>query len=339
MPKARYIDEHAPDAVLHKTLSGMFPDAYVHFVNFTDDGQKLLFGVSSDRDPGSYYLFDRKTGKADILLSNMPLIDPADMGQRKPISFAARDGLAISGYLTLPKAAGGKKLPMILMPHGGPIGIADEWYFDPDAQFLASRGYAVLQVNYRGSDGRGPGYREAGYREWGGKMLDDLVDGVKWASAQPGIDGSHACVFGASFGAYAALMLAAREPAMFKCSVGTAGVYYLPRLFDDGKTKGNTQKTSFLKRTLGDDVAALESASPTRLADRITVPVLLVHGKKDETAPIGHAEMMRDALVKAGHPPEWMVVENEGHGFYDSEHQKQYYLKLESFLAKHLGSR
>jgi dipeptidyl aminopeptidase/acylaminoacyl peptidase len=339
IPKARYIDENAPDAVLHKTLSGMFPDAYVHFINFTDDGQKLLFSVSSDRDPGSYYLFDRKTGKADLLLSNMPLIDPADMGQRKPISFAARDGLTITGYLTLPKGAGGKKLPLILMPHGGPIGISDEWYFDPEAQFLASRGYAVLQVNYRGSDGRGPGFREAGHREWGGKMLDDLVDGVKWASTQPEVDGARACVYGGSFGAYAALMLAAREPAMFKCTVGMAGVYYLPRIFDDDRVKGNKQTIAYFKRTMGDDVAALEAASPTRLADKITIPVLLVHGKKDEVAPIVHAEMMRDALTKAGRPPEWMVVPNEGHGFYDSEHQKQYLLKLEAFLAKHLGSR
>jgi dipeptidyl aminopeptidase/acylaminoacyl peptidase len=261
------------------------------------------------------------------------------MGQRKPISFAARDGLTITGYLTLPKGAGGKKLPLILMPHGGPIGISDEWYFDPEAQFLASRGYAVLQVNYRGSDGRGPGFREAGHREWGGKMLDDLVDGVKWASTQPEVDGARACVYGGSFGAYAALMLAAREPAMFKCTVGMAGVYYLPRIFDDDRVKGNKQTIAYFKRTMGDDVAALEAASPTRLADKITIPVLLVHGKKDEVAPIVHAEMMRDALTKAGRPPEWMVVPNEGHGFYDSEHQKQYLLKLEAFLAKHLGSR
>jgi dipeptidyl aminopeptidase/acylaminoacyl peptidase len=337
IPKARYLDDNAPDAVLHKLLSASFPDAYVHFINFTDDGQKLLFRVASDRDPGSYYLFDRKTGKADILLSNMPLIDPATMAPRKPISFDGRDGVTITGYLTEPANPSGKKLPLVLMPHGGPFDIQDEWYFDSDAQFLASRGYAVLQVNFRGSGGRGPGFRHAGYREWGGKVLDDLLDGVKWAATQPGIDGSRVCAVGASFGAYASLMLPARAPALFKCSVGTAGVYHLPRIYDDEGVKGNTRSTNYFKRTMGEDLAALEAASPTTLANKITVPVLLVHGKKDKVAPIVHAEMMRDALTKAGHEPEWLVIPDEGHGFYDSEHQKQYYLKVEAFLAKHLG--
>jgi dipeptidyl aminopeptidase/acylaminoacyl peptidase len=337
IPKARYIDERAPDAVLHKTLSGLFPDAYVHFINFTDDGQQLLFGVSSDRDPGSYYLFDRKTGKADVLLANMPRINPAAMAERKPISFAARDGLALTGYLTRPKNPGNKKLPMVLVPHGGPFDISDEWYFDSDAQFLASRGYAVLQVNFRGSSGRGPRFRQAGYREWGGNILDDLADGVKWASSEPDVDAARVCVFGASFGAYAALMLPAREPSMFKCSIGMAGVYSLPQIFEDKQVAGNKRSTNFFKKTMGEERGVLEAISPTALAARITVPVLLVHGKEDEVAPIVHAEMMRDALAKAGRPPEWMAVPNEGHGFYESEHRKQYYQKIEAFLARHLG--
>jgi dipeptidyl aminopeptidase/acylaminoacyl peptidase len=338
IPKARYIDEKAPDAVLHKTLSAQFPDAYVHFVNFTDDGQKLLFSVASDRDPGSFYLFDKRTGKADLLLSNMPLIDPDAMAERRPISFKARDGLTITGFLTLPKTPAGKKLPMILLPHGGPFGIADEWYFDDDAQFLASRGYAVLQVNYRGSGGRGVAFEHAGYHSWGGKLLEDLADGVKWAAGRDDVDGARVCVYGISYGGYAALMLPAREPAMFKCAVGMAGVYYLPHLYDEEGVKGNKLATSYLRKTLGDDTAALEAASPTTLAAGIKVPVLLIHGGKDKVAPIVHAEMMRDALAKAGHPAEWIEEPNEGHGFYDSEHRKHYYQKLEAFFARHLGN-
>jgi dipeptidyl aminopeptidase/acylaminoacyl peptidase len=337
IPKAHYIDESSPDAALHKTLSALFPDAYVHFINFTDDGQTLLFSVRSDRDPGSYYLFDRKTGKADLLLENMPLIDPAAMAERRPISFKARDGLVITGFLTLPRNAGTKKLPMVLMPHGGPFNVHDDWYFDSDAQFLASRGYAVLQVNFRGSSARGPSFLLAGYREWGGKLIDDLADGVKWAATRPDIDGSRVCVSGASFGAYAALMLPAREPGMFKCSIGTAGVYYLPQIFNDEEVKGNKRSTNFFKKTMGDDTAALEAASPTTLASRITVPVLLVHGKKDKRAPIVHAEMMREALAKAGNTPDWVEVANEGHGIYDAERRKAYYQKIEAFLAKHIG--
>jgi dipeptidyl aminopeptidase/acylaminoacyl peptidase len=337
IPKLRYIDENAPDAVLHKTLSAQFPDAFVHFVNFTDDGQKLLFSVASDRDPGSYYLFDKKTGKADLLLSNMPLIDPDAMAERKPVSFNARDGLTITGYLTMPRNPANKKLPLILLPHGGPFGIADEWYFDTDAQFLASRGYAVLQVNYRGSGGRGIGFEEAGYRGWGGKLLEDLADGVKWAAKRADVDGGRVCVYGVSYGAYAALMLPAREPSMFKCSIGMAGVYNLPRMYDDEGVKGEKFATNYLKKTMGEDRSALDAASPTALAAAIKVPVLLVHGTKDKVAPIVHGEMMRDALAKAGHPAEWIEVANEGHGFYDSERRKQYYQKLEAFLAKHLG--
>jgi dipeptidyl aminopeptidase/acylaminoacyl peptidase len=338
IPRATYIDEQARDAILHKTLSGLFPDAYVHFINFTDDGQQLLFSVASDRDPGSYYLFDRKTGKADVLLANMPLINPAVMAERKPISFQARDGLALTGYLTRPKTPPNTRLPMVLLPHGGPFDISDEWYFDVDAQFLASRGYAVLQVNFRGSGGRGPRFRQDGYRQWGGKILEDLVDGVKWASAQPDIDASRICVYGSSFGAYAALMLPVREPAMFKCSIGTAGVYSLPQILKDPGVSGNTRTTNFFKRTLGEDRALLESLSPTTLAGKIAIPVLLIHGTKDNVAPIVHAEMMRDALTKAGRPPEWMAVQDEDHGFYDAEHRKQYYQKLEAFLARHLGA-
>jgi dipeptidyl aminopeptidase/acylaminoacyl peptidase len=337
IPKARYLDENAPDAVLHKTLSASFPDAYVHFINFTDDGQKLLFGVSSDRDPGSYYLYDKKTGKAELLMENMPGIDPAQMAERKPIQFAARDGLQITGYLTLPNNPGKKKLPLVLLPHGGPFGVLDTWYFDSDAQFLASRGYAVLQVNYRGSDERGPRFKQAGYRQWGGKLIDDLIDGVKWTTARPDIDGARVCVYGASYGGYAAMMVAVREPSMFKCAVGYSGQYDLPDIYTQEGVKGNAHATAFFAKTLGDDHAQLVANSPTHLADKLKLPILMTHGDKDKTTPLPQAEMMRDALTKAGNPPEWSMVKREGHGFYDPGHRKEFYLRLEAFLAKHIG--
>jgi dipeptidyl aminopeptidase/acylaminoacyl peptidase len=337
VPKVTYLDESLPDAVLHKTLSQSFPGEYLHFINFTDDGQKLLFAVSSDRDPGSFYIFDKATGEAELLMTNMPRIDPDAMGTRKPVVFTARDGMQVTGYLTLPKHAAAGKLPMVVLTHGGPIDVNDDWYFDPDAQFLASRGYAVLQVNYRGSGGRGPGFIRAGYRQWGGAMIDDVVDGVKWAATHAGIDSTRVCAYGWSYGAYASLMLAAREPGLFKCAVGAGGVYYLPQMFDDEGVKGNRRATSYLRKTMGGDEAFLKASSPTELADKITVPVLLVHGGKDKRAPISHARRMREALTRAGHPPEWLEEPDEGHGFYDSERQKNFYLKLQAFLDRHIG--
>ena len=336
-PTVRYLDENNPDAILHKSLSAQFPDEFVHFVNFSDDGQKLVFSVSSDRDPGAYYLFDKQTGKAQMLFANMEKIDPDQMAERRPIQFAARDGLTITGFLTMPKNPTGKKLPLVLLPHGGPIDVADTWYFDDDAQFLASRGYAVLQVNYRGSSGRGPGFMHAGYRQWGGKMIDDLADGVKWANAQGGIDPARMCVYGGSYGGYAAMMLAVREPEMFKCAVGYAGRYDLSSKYDGEGIKGNTQLTNLLKKTIGEDPAELRANSPVNLAERIKIPVLLVHGNKDKRTPLGQAETMRDELTKAGRPPQWVLVNDEGHGFYDEEHRKSFYQTLATFLDKHIG--
>lgn len=336
IPALHYIDPDSPDARLHKTLSHQFPGSLVTFYNFTDDGNLLLFGVNSDRDPGSFYLFDRSTAKAKLLIASMEEIDPEQMAPRNPISFKARDGLQLHGYLTMPKHEAGKKLPLVLMPHGGPFGISDKWRFDNDAQFLANRGYAVLQVNYRGSGGRGPNFKEAGYKQWGGKIQDDLVDGLKWTIAQGETDPARVCVYGASFGAYSALMLAARDTALFKCAAGYAGVYDIGRYNDDPIRQGK-QSQNGLKRMVGDDRDDFARNSPLRLADRITIPVLLVHGGKDERAPKAHAEDMRAALIKVNRPPEWLYVDYEGHGFYDTANIIKFYDTLEAFLARHIG--
>jgi dipeptidyl aminopeptidase/acylaminoacyl peptidase len=337
IPKLQYIDENSADAKLHRLLSAQFPGSYVHFINFSDDGGTLLFSARSDRDPGSYYLFDRKSGKADLLFTNLEKIDPDLMGERRPIQFTARDGLKLAGYLTLPHGHAGKKLPMVLLPHGGPFGPSDDWFFDTDAQFLASRGYAVLQVNFRGSGGRGRNFENSGFRQWGGKLLEDLADGVKWANTQPEIDAARVCVYGGSYGGYAALMLPVREPAMFKCAIGYAGQYDLASIYKADEMSGEKALENFYIRTLGNDPATLRANSPVYLADQIKVPVLMVHGGHDKRTEIAQAEAMRDALIKAGRPPEWYKVDIEGHGFYDPEYRTIFYSKLEAFLDKHIG--
>ena len=336
IPTIRYIDENLPEALLHKQISKQFPGQYVHFETFSADGSKLLFSVSSDREPGEYYLFDRSTKKAEFLIAAQPLIDASRMAERKPIQFKARDGLELHGYLTLPKR-GDRKAPLILLPHGGPQGVADRWFFDTDSQFLASRGYAVLQVNYRGSGGRGDSFFRAGNRQWATGMQQDLIDGVHWAAAQGIADPARVCVYGGSFGAYAAMMTVILEPDMFKCAVGYAGLYDLPMLLTGDRAKQSKRAFNFWAEAMGNDLESLKKDSPTYLADRIKVPVLLVHGDQDKTTPPEQAEAMRAALTKANKPFEWMMVAKEGHGFYAEKNRLAFYEKLEAFLAKHLA--
>lgn len=336
-PRPRYFDENGADAQLHKSVSAQFPDHLVTFTHFSDDGAVLLFSVASDRDPGSYYLFNRKTMKADLLFSVGEAIDPAIMAARRPISFNARDGLALHGYLTMPaKRADGARPPLVLVPHGGPHGPYDSWFYDNDAQFLASRGYAVLQVNFRGSGGRGMNFEAAGYGEWGGKIQDDLVDGVRWAVAAGEVDGNRMCVYGASFGGYSAMMLAALQPALFKCAVGYIGVYDLNLLARPENTRSDERTASYVRKFIGADKAQIDRISPVNLADRIKAPVLLVHGGKDKRAPLAHGEKMRAALTKAGNAPEWFLAPDEGHGFYDTKNVTEFYTRLENFFGKHL---
>jgi len=338
VPKLSYIVEPTrSDAALHKTLSAQFPGQYVHFASVSLDGTRTLFSVKGDRDPGAVYVFDSPSGKAALLYENKPWIKPERMAEQRPVGFKARDGMQLHGYLTLPPNRGDGKLPLVLLPHGGPHGIADDWFFDTDAQFLASRGYAVLQVNFRGSGGRGPGFEIAGYRQWGARMIDDLVDGVRWIAAQGVVDEKRICSFGVSFGAYAAMMTAIRAPELVKCAIGYAGVYDLPMIYDEPTAKRRGKAYQYYLKVLGQDMAELNDYSPTRLADKLAAPVLLVHGSADEVTPPAQAQAMREALVKAGRPPEWFYVSGEGHGFYAEKNRAAFYEKLEAFLGKHIG--
>jgi dienelactone hydrolase len=337
VPRVHYLKPDSDrDVVLHRQLAGHFKDAIVEFIDASDGGGKVLFSVSSDRDPGVYYLFDRATGKADMLFARMEAIDPERMAARLPITFTARDGETLHGFLTVPAHAPGSKVPLVLIPHEGPYAIQDTWHFDSDAQFLASRGYATLQVNFRGSSGRGPAFERAGFGQWRGKVIDDLVDGIRWAGRQEGIDAGRMCVFGTGFGAFTAMTLASRETAMVKCAIGYSGIYDIG-LYGRANFLSDIGSPEHVERFVGDQDRQLEDLSPTAHARSIEAAVLLIHGGKDSKAVEAHAERMRSALRKAGREPEWYFVDDEGHGFHRLDNQAEVYRRLEAFLAKHLG--
>nr|WP_314861154.1 prolyl oligopeptidase family serine peptidase [uncultured Undibacterium sp.] len=337
IPTMKYLDAERPETKLHQMLSAKFPGNLVNFINYTDDGNTLLFSVASDREPGAYFIFDKSRNRAYPLFASRQLIDPEQMSERRPIQFASRDGIRLDGYLTVPKTQNiAKKMPMIVLPHGGPHGPYDKWFYDNDAQFLASRGYSVLQVNFRGSGGKGNTYQVSGWRKWGAEIQNDLIDGVQWAIKEANVDAKRICTYGASFGGYSALMLAAREPDMFQCAIGYVGVYDLNLMFTSEEAKSPKFK-AVMTRYLGTDKAELDRFSPAKQAERIKIPVMLAHGMDDKRATFNHAEAMREALIKQGRPPEWMAVPDEGHGFYNTKNVQEFYTRMEQFLAKHLG--
>ncbi len=336
-PEVIYIQPKLREAAIYEKLRQTFPGKFVDLIRFSRDGNRLLFEVSSDRDPGTYYLLDTITFKASKLFATMKWIKPSQMAERRPIQFTASDGMRLEGFLTLPPNRGEENLPMVLLPHGGPHGVRDTWFFDSDAQFLANRGYTVLQVNFRGSGGRGVKFQHAGYRQWGTRIQQDLIDGVKWTIAQHYADPKRVCTYGGSFGGYSALMTVIRAPKLFKCAIGYAGVYDLSMLLKKGNIRSRASGRSYLDTVLGDDQAELNANSPDKLADKISVPVFLIHGMDDEQAPYAGATAMRDALEKAHKPYKWMAKRSERHGFFDVDNNVERLEKIQAFLEENIG--
>lgn len=334
-PRNVYFDDASPEAKLQRSLDAAFGGDFVTVTSQTADGRLALVHTWSDRNPGDYFLFDTVAKKAEYVLSQREWFDPAKMAQMRPVSLTARDGLALKGYLTLPHGSAAKGLPLIVMPHGGPFGVYDKWGFASESQLLAAAGYAVLQVNYRGSGNHGRAFKQAGAREWGGKMQDDLTDATRWAIRQGIADEGRICLYGASYGGYASLMGVAKEPALYRCAAGYVGVYDLPMMHSED-TRRAKWTANWAREWVGDH-AQLGAVSPNRMATRIRVPIFLAAGGEDEIAPIEHTKMMEKALRAAGVPVETLYYDTEGHGFYVEAHRQEYYSKLLSFLGRHIG--
>lgn len=329
-------DAASPHARLALATQKAFPGQVALFGSFANDGKFGLVHVFSDRNPGDYYLFDTEKKNAEYIGSARKWIEPEQMAEMQPIRFKARDGVELNGYLTLPRG-GGKNLPLVVHPHGGPHGIRDAWGFDPDVQLLANRGYAVLQLNFRGSGGYGADFLRAGYRQWGLAMQDDLTDATNWAVQQGHADPKRLCVYGASYGGYAALEGVVREPDLYRCAIGYVGVYDLGLMYRDGDIPNSLYGKRYLQMVLGTDPADMRRRSPAANVDRIKASVMLVAGGRDERVPVSQADALRKALDGRKHPYEWLLKDKEGHGFFRPENNVERYTKMLGFLGSSLA--
>ena len=332
--RSRFFDEASPTARLYRSLEKAFPGQVVTVTSTTGDGRLALLQVWSDRNNGDFYLFDTVRKSADLLYSRREWFDPAKVPPSRAIEVTARDGMKLHGYLTVPMGKD-RELPLVVLPHGGPFGVFDEWGFDDDSQMLADAGYAVLRLNFRGSGNHGRDYRNAGARQWGRTMQDDLTDATRWAIAQRIADPARICIYGASYGGYAALMGVAKEPSLYACAVGYVGVYDLEKMHKEDAAHSRSWK-SWTNDWLGDR-KALGEVSPVNLAGGIKAPVFLAAGGQDERAPVEHTRRMEKALKDAGVPVESLYFKSEGHGFFTEPHRREYYTRLLAFLSVHLG--
>lgn len=339
-PGIALFDPKSPDAQLLISLMQQLQGESVQFVSSTRDGTKAIVFAAADTDAGTFYLFDRAAAKPlKPLLYNASWIDPEQMASKQPFEFAARDGLKLQGYVSYPPGReSAKNLPMVVYVHGGPYGIRDWWYYDPDVQALATRGYAVLQVNFRGSGGYGYDFEKAGWMEWGGKMQDDVTDATRWAIAQGIADPNRICIYGTSYGGYAALEGAVKEPDLYKCAIGYVGVYDLKLMYKRGDIPQSTYGKNYLQRVVGQNDAVLAQRSPINQLDRLKAKVMLIVGGEDDRVPPLQGQNMRSALRSKGIACEWLYESKEAHGFYKEENVAELYMKVDAFLQANIGS-
>ena len=325
---------------LQKSLEAFFPNYEVSVADIDDDERRVIVRTYSDRTRGTYYLFDRQDNSMSKLADLSTWLKEENMAPMKPITYTARDGLTIHGYLTLPVGVNQQNLPLVVIPHGGPSA-RDAWGFDSEAQFLANRGIAVLQVNFRGSVGYGKAFWQAGFKQWGRKMQDDVTDGVLWAVEQGIADRKRLAIYGGSYGGYAALAGATFTPELYACAVSYVGPsniftllesippYWKPFIEMEYEEIGDPSK----------DKELLEKVSPVFHAERIKIPLFVAQGANDPRVNKAESDQIVEAVRKTGKEVVYMVKDNEGHGFQNEENRFDFYRTMEEFFRKHLGSR
>jgi dipeptidyl aminopeptidase/acylaminoacyl peptidase len=318
-------------------LDAKLPGMEINLQNSTKAEDKFIIAASNDRTPGARYIYDAKADTLSKLGDINPKIPEAAMSSVKPIQYQSRDGLTINGYLTLPYGREPKNLACIVHPHGGPWA-RDSWGYNPDVQFLANRGYCVLQMNFRGSTGYGRKFWEASFGQWGLKMQDDITDGVQWLVAQGIADPRRIGIYGASYGGYATLAGVAYTPDLYAAAVDYVGVanlftfmntippYWKPFLPKFQDMVGHPDK----------DAVRLKATSPVFHVDRIRTPLFVVQGARDPRVNKAESDQVVEALKKRGVDVQYMVKDNEGHGFRNEENQFEFYEAMETFFARHM---
>ncbi len=323
-------------AMIDNALPGMAND----IKNWSKKEDRILFHSHSEKTIGSYYLLDisdKKKPKMEKLLDLAEWIDPSKMSPMKPIQYTARDGLVIHGFLTTPNGSNGKNLPLIVHPHGGPTA-RDHWGWNADVQFLANRGYAVFQPNFRGSTGYGNKLRLAGFREWGGKMQNDITDGVKYLIAEGVIDAKRIGIYGASYGGYATMAGLCFTPELYRCGVNYVGVtdidlilkeYPLPKKINDA-----IDAVMIADRSKDKDW--IKSRSIQNNIDKVKAPVLMAYGMKDWRVPPKHGRILKHALDRNNIPNKLIIKANEGHGYRNEDNIFEFYREVDAFLGQHM---
>jgi dipeptidyl aminopeptidase/acylaminoacyl peptidase len=316
------------------------PDTVNLLVNLSADGKQLLWLSYSDQHPGVYTLANTETRRLKQLATRMPWIKPGQMAPMLAVKYQARDGLAIHGFLTVPVGYEPKGLPLVVMPHGGPWA-RDVWGFDPLVQLLANRGYAVLQMNYRGSLGYGEELVRAARREIGGKIQHDIEDATRWAIAAGVADPKRIAIMGGSYGGYSALFALGRSPELYRCGISIAGVTDWPAIYDARKSdEAYRNANRYWRREIGDrreDAELLHAISPVNFAGLITAPVLIIQGRDDRVVPPEQASLMIRALEKAGRRPESLFIAKLGHHVVEERDRWKVFTETVAFLEKHLG--
>jgi dienelactone hydrolase len=320
-PHVFYTDQKL--GALMQGVDAAMPDTTNQIVSATRDRSLLVILATSDVQPGEYFLLDAHTLQLEPIARANPKLDASQLGRMEPISYQARDGTVIPGYLTKPPGASSGKLPLIVMPHGGPIA-RDSWEYFFLQQFLVNRGYAVLQMNFRGSDGYGDDWFRAAHQDWGGLTYNDVIDGVRWAISSGVADPKHVDIVGWSFGGYISLLAATRDSALFRCAVSIAGISDLSLL--------SSESGAIAREQIGQNYVKLKADSPRRHAEDVKIPILLIHGDQDLSVELDQSKAMAAALKSADKPYEFIQIPGAGHSLLRQSDRLLLLQNVEKFL-------